>query len=223
MAKHYKLTRRFYSRPTLTVAQDLLGKFLIVMDCADRNPPFLPPCKRGMGGGFIISGMIVETEAYIGGKDLACHASRGKTERTKVMFGKPGHVYVYMIYGMYCCLNIVTEKEGFPAAVLIRAIEPKKGVEKMLRNRKLSKNAGVIHELPLLASGPGRLCQAFGIAKKLNGADLTGDKIWIEDRGIKIRKRDIIQTKRIGVDYAGKCKNYPWRFYIKGNKFVSKI
>jgi len=91
----------------------------------------------------------------------------------------------------------------------------------MIKNRKLSKKVGAIHELPLLTSGPGKLCQALGITRKLNGADLWGDKIWIEDRGIKIRKINIVQTKRVGVDYAGKCKNYPWRFYIKGNKFVS--
>jgi len=215
---HRKLNRRFYNRPTLTVAQNLLGKFLVVADCKNKNSSStsLLQCRKEK----FISGMIVETEAYIGEKDLACHASRGKTSRTEIMYGAPGHAYIYMIYGMYYCLNIVTERKGFPAAVLIRAIEPKEGVEKMIRNRKLKKTDSSV--LFKLTSGPGKLCQAFGITRKFNGEDLTGDKIWIEDRGVKIKKRNIVQTKRIGVDYAGECKNYPWRFYIKENRFVSK-
>lgn len=219
-----KLSRRFYARPTLLVAQDLLGKFLVMVDCGNNKilnykinchnkavKYRIKACHR------LISGMIVETEAYIGEEDLACHASRGRTRRTEVMFGEPGHAYIYMIYGMYYCLNVVTEKKDFPAAVLIRALEPKEGIEKMIKNRKFKKSSTLFK----LTSGPGKLCQAFGIDKSLNGADLTGNKIWIEDRGIKIKKKDIVQTKRIGVDYAGKCRNYPWRFYIKGNKFVS--
>lgn len=211
-----KLSRRFYARPTLRVAQDLLGKFLIVANYTENHKADnkLVRIKK-------LSGMIVETEAYIGENDLACHASRGKTRRTEIMFGEPGHAYVYMIYGMYYCLNIVTEKKDFPAAVLIRAVEPKEGIERMIKKRRL-KGYNPFN-LAKLTSGPGKLCQAFGITKEFNGVDLLSDQIWIEDRGIKIKKKNIVQTKRIGVDYAGKCKNYPWRFYIRGNKFVSKI
>lgn len=182
-----KLKRKFYNQDTLQVAQDLLGKFLI---------------RKYRGKKYI--GKIVETEGYCGYKDKASHASRGMTERNKVMFGKSGHVYIYMIYGMYYCLNIVTERDKYPAAVLIRAVEP-------VSNKNLKTN------------GPGKLCREFKIKKSLNGEDLLGDKIWIEDRGLKISKKDIIKAKRIGVDYAGKCKDYLWRFYIKGSKFVSKL
>ena len=125
------------------------------------------------------------------------------TERNKVMFGRAGRVYIYMIYGMYYCLNIVTEKEKYPAAVLIRAVEP-------------------ISDQDQKTDGPGKLCREFRIKKSLNGEDLLGSKIWIEDRDLKINKKNIVKARRIGVDYAGECKDYLWRFYIMGNKFVSK-
>lgn len=169
-------------------------------------------------------GKIVETEAYVGPKDLASHASRGKTPRTEVMFGPPGHAYVYLIYGLNYCFNIVTERKNYPAAVLIRAIEPIENIKLMYCHRKLSlpKSHDSKFMTSDLTNGPGKLCQAFKIDKKLNNIDLTGNVLWLEDRGVKIKPQQIVATKRIGVEYAGKYKDKPWRFYIKGNKFVSK-
>ena len=190
-----KLESVFFQRKTAVVAQDLLGKFLV----------------RKVGKG-ILSGMIVETEAYVGPHDLACHAAKGKTERTKVMFEPAGIWYVYMIYGMYHCLNIVTEAKGHPSAVLIRALEP----DFFLPSRDIA--------CYVPTNGPGKLCRALKIDKKLNctSALAHNAKLFIEDRGIKIPQNKIQKAKRIGVDYAGKWKNKPLRFYIKGNKFVSK-
>jgi len=204
-----KLPRKFYNQPTLKVAKLLLGKFLV----------------RKIGKRKVV-GKIVETEAYVGPKDLASHASRGKTPRTEVMFGPPGHAYVYLIYGLNYCFNIVTERKDYPAAVLIRAVEPIEGIDLMYQHRKSIKRKKSIFNFSFLTfnltNGPGKLCQAFKIDKKLNNADLTGNILWVEDRGIKISPKDIVATKRIGVDYAKEYKDKPWRFYIKGNKFVSK-
>ena len=158
-------------------------------------------------------GRIVESEAYIGPEDKACHASRGRTQRTEIMFGQAGHAYIYLIYGFHCMLNIVTEKEDFPSAVLIRAVEPLKGIELMRARRG-------VDELTNLASGPGKLCTAFAIDRTLNGNDLCGKILYVEDRDEPSPK--IAATPRIGVDYAGKWKHKPWRFLIKGNQFVSK-
>jgi DNA-3-methyladenine glycosylase len=193
-----KLDRSFYDRPTLKVAFDLIGKVL-VRRLNGRN----------------LAGKIVETEAYIGPSDLASHASRGKTPRTSVMFGPPGISYVYMIYGVYFCLNAVTEAEGHPAAVLIRALEPLENIRTM---RTLRYN-------PLrdtnIASGPGKLCMALSIDKKLNAVDLAARKLWIEDRSLEVGAIDA--GPRIGVDYAGEYKDKPWRFYERGNPHVSRI
>ncbi len=188
-----KLKRKFYDRPTLRVAKDLLGKYLVV-----KNGPK------------ILSGRIVETEAYIGSNDPASHAFKGMTRRNEVMFGPPGHAYIYFTYGMYHCLNLVTEKDGFPAAVLIRAIEPAEGTESMIKKRKTDK-------IKNLTSGPGKLCQALGLDRSLNGADLCNEKICIENRGEKVKK--IESSSRVGIT-AG--KNKKWRFYIHNNEFVSK-
>lgn len=188
-----KLKREFYNRPTLKVAKDLLGKYLVV--------------KKGRK---ILSGKIVETEAYIGSDDPACHAFKGMTPRNEVMFGPPGHAYIYFTYGMYHCLNLVTEKDGYPAAVLIRAVEPVQGTEFMMKKRG-TKN------LQNLTSGPGKLCQALCLDRSLSGADLCSGKIWLEDRGEKVKK--IKPASRIGVT-EGKDKK--WRFYIYNNEFVSK-
>jgi len=217
-----KLSRRFYAQPTLLVAKKLLGKYLI----------------HKIGKKKLI-GKIVETEAYLGPKDLASHASSGRTKRTELMFGPPGHAYIYLIYGMYYCFNVVTEKKDYPAAVLIRAVEPIKSltVSPLSKGREstlLSKKARGI--LPLLnkglsrakkggielTNGPGKLCRYLKIDKKLNGIDLTGNILWLEDRGAKIPPNQIVKAKRIGVDYAGKWKNKKWRFYIKNNPFVSQ-
>jgi DNA-3-methyladenine glycosylase len=190
------LTRSFYDRPTLEVARDLLGKTLVRMTPA---------------GGMALR--IVETEAYVGENDKACHASKGMTDRNRVMFGEPGHAYVYFIYGMYHCLNLVTEREGFPAAVLIRAGQPIYGLPEMVARRKTAKPIEI-------ASGPGKLCMALDIDRQLNGVDLCQKgPLYVEDG---YTPSDIVSCPRIGVDYAGEHKDLPWRFYIKGNACVSK-
>lgn len=151
----------------------------------------------------MIFGKITETEAYCGPNDLASHASRGRTKRTEIMFGKPGLIYVYMIYGMYYCFNIVTEKEDYPAAVLIRGVK----VEHSAKRLALSDM--------LILDGPGKLCRKFKIDKKLNGLDICkNSEIWIENRGEKTKLRNIKTTPRVGIDYAGKYKNKPWRFIL---------
>jgi len=191
-----KLPRSFYEQPTIDVAKQLLGKFLIHRH-ADAT----------------LVGRIVETEAYLGPHDLACHASKGRTKRTEVMFGAAGHAYVYFIYGFYNMLNLVTEAKDYPAAVLIRAVEPVHGIEHMKQQRKND----LLHNL---ASGPGKLCQAFAIDRALNGQDVCGKILYLEDRGEPTPKFDA--TPRIGVDYAGKWKDKPLRFAVRDNKFVSK-
>lgn len=191
------LPREFYSRPTLEVARDLLGKVLV------RELPEGRVALR-----------IVETEAYIGENDQACHASKGLTLRNKVMFGEPGHAYVYLIYGMYNCLNLVTERNGYPAAVLIRAGEPIEGGEIMAALRPNCKKP---HDL---ASGPGKLCSATGITRALNGADVCSKgALYVED-GPSVR--NVVACPRIGVDYAGEDALRPWRFYDKNSPCVSK-
>jgi DNA-3-methyladenine glycosylase len=181
------LRRNYFNRPTLQVAQDLLGKYLI----------------RSAEAG-LLAGRIVEVEAYVGPHDLACHASKGRTKRTEVLFGPPGLAYVYLIYGMYHCLNVVTEREGFPAAVLIRAVDYAGGA------------AGPSSGAPTLIDGPGRLCRFFHIDLQLNRWDLTkGQSLWIEDRGERIGLSDFTASPRIGVDYAGEWAAKPWRFRLK--------
>ena len=196
------LNRKFYNRSTLKVARELLGKHLVV--------------KKGRN---YVSGKIVETEAYVGKNDPASHAHQGMTPRNKVMFGDPGYAYVYLTYGMHHCLNFVTERKGFPAAVLIRAVEPTDGIQIMKRRRKIA-------DLKNLTSGPAKLCQAFGIDRTLNGADLCSDIIYVEDRGVNrtVQARGnkptkAVSTSRIGVN-EGKEKK--WRFHIENNEFVSR-
>lgn len=191
-----KLLQSFFQRSTKTVARQLIGKYLI----------------RKHEEGDIV-GRVVETEAYLGPHDLACHAAKGRTARTEVMFGPGGHAYVYFIYGFYNMLNIVTEKDGYPAAVLIRAVEPVAGIELMQAGRKSTNHRN-------LTSGPGKLCQAFGIDRSFNGVDLSDDLLYVEDRGGPHPK--IVTAARIGVDYAGKWKDEPLRYLIPGNEFVSK-
>jgi len=192
--KNKILKKSFYSQPTAEVARQLLGKFL----------------RRRVNGKLYV-GKIVETEAYLGEEDLACHASKGMTERNKTMFGPAGRAYIYFVYGMHYCLNVVTEEENNPCAVLIRALEPIKII--------LPPNKG---ELRRVLNGPAKLCREFKIDKKLNGWDLTiGEKLWIEN-GETIKPNQIKKSKRVGVDYAGIWKNRLLRFYIKNNKFVSR-
>jgi DNA-3-methyladenine glycosylase len=198
MPSSRKLPRSFYSRSTLQVAQDLIGKVLV----------------RDFEG-LLLSGKIVETEAYVGPHDLACHASKGHTPRTSIMFGPAGYAYVYMIYGFYFCLNVVTERKGYPAAVLIRGVEPLESLDFM---RKLRNNP---ERDTNIASGPGKLCRAMSIDKRLNGEDLLGRTLWIEDR--KLDSGPILSSPRVGVDYAGEYKDKPWRFFLANNPHVSKV
>ena len=195
------ISQNFYAQPTLTVARTLLGQRLV----------------REVNGQRLMA-TIVETEAYIGPADTACHASKGRTPRTEVMFGPPGRAYVYLVYGMHSMLNLVTEAEGFPAAVLIRAVEPAAGVEIMQATRHL-KNSNP----PNLTSGPGKLCQALAINRTLNNWDVTlGQTLWVEYREA-IADNLIVTGPRIGINYAEpKDRIAPWRFWIAGNGFVSK-
>lgn len=180
-----KLERAFYDRDTTTVARELLGKYLV-----------------HLSGGVERIGRIVEVEAYLGPHDLAAHSSKGKTGRTQVMFGPPGHAYVYLIYGMYCCVNVVTEREGHASAVLLRAVEPMKNVEGRTQ-------------------GPGLLCKAMDIDIRLNGHDLVSDDFYIA-AAPKAEPLEIAKRPRVGVAYAGHWARRLLRFYIRGNPFVSK-
>ena len=179
-----KLPRAFYDRDTVTVARELLGKCLV---------------HEAAGGRRV--GRIVEVEAYVGAHDKASHSSRGLTARNAPMFGPPGYAYVYLVYGMHWCMNVVTEREGHASAVLIRAVEPAKGV------------AG-------RTQGPGLLCKALGIDRRLNGRDLLSDGFYIADTGFS--RFRIVKRPRIGVDYAGAWARRHLRFYIAGNTFVSR-
>lgn len=183
-----KLKRKFYTRPTLVVAKDLLGKVLV---------------RRYQGK--LIKGRITETEAYIGKDDPACHACSGMTERNKPMFGEAGHAYIYFTYGMHYCFNVVTERKGFGSAVLIRAVEPLEGIDfiKKRRSKKIAEKD--------LTNGPAKLCQAFILDKKLNGEDLLGNKLWIEDDGFEVKKKAIKKSPRVGIR-EGLDKD--WRFYL---------
>ncbi len=190
--KIQKLNRSFYTRPTLEVAFDLIGKYLVFKNGTD-----------------LIGARLVEVEAYIGEDDPACHAAVGKTARNKVMYGPGGFIYIYFIYGMYYCLNVVTETSDFPAAVLIRAAEPVDGIEIMKQNYT---NPG--KGMP--TNGPGKLCKAFGLNREHNGLDLTGPKLYLEDRGYKPDK--IERTKRIGIK---KAVGKRWRFIETSSAYVS--
>ncbi len=190
----HSLTSSFFARPTLQVAKSLLGKYLV----------------RRIGRS-VISGKISEVEAYVGERDLACHASRGRTGRTQVMYGEPGTLYVYLVYGMYWCLNIVTERKDYPAAVLIRGVIPAQGIPAMLKRRKRGRL-----DLRGLADGPGKLCRAFGITGAMNGKRLGNSTLTIEDRGEFVPSSHITALPRVGVDYAKHCAKYPWRFLLAG-------
>jgi DNA-3-methyladenine glycosylase len=196
-------SREFFARDTLTVARELLGARLVRMRDGQR-----------------LSGIIVECEAYIGQDDTACHASRGRTRRNEVMFGPSGHAYVYFTYGMHWMLNVVTEEDGFPAAVLLRAIEPMEGVETM---RALRQAKGKVRKDRDLTSGPARLTQALVINKALNGADLVaGDELWLEP-GEALPNDSVACGPRIGIRYAAeKDRLAPWRFWVRDNPYVSR-
>lgn len=187
MSEAARLKRAFYARDTLTVARELIGTHLIYMYDGRR-----------------LAGRIVETEAYQGPEDLAAHSARGRTARTEVMFGPPGHAYVYLIYGIWDCLNVVSNAQGVPHAVLIRALEPIAGIERTW--------------------GPGLLCRAMHIDRSLNGMDLCGDTFWIErPRDWKRHALQISTATRIGVDYAGAWALKPWRFFDAASPYVSTV
>lgn len=192
-----KLKREFYDRETLTVAEELVGKLLV----------------RYYDGN-ILKCRITETEAYIGAIDKASHCYKGVTDRTKVMFGPPGYSYVYFIYGMYYCLNVVTEKEGCGSGVLIRSAEPVLNIDKLCLNRyNKHENEITKYQLKNLSNGPGKLCRALNITKKDNGLDLLGEELYIEDDGYK--EFTIEKGKRINIDYAEEARDFLWRFTIK--------
>ena len=203
-----RLPRSFYERPTLTVARDLLGRVL-----ARRTPD-----------GVLLRGRIVEAEAYVGEEDKACHARAGRTPRTDVMYGPPGFAYVYLTYGMHHMLNVVTEAEGKPAAVLLRAVEPMLGIEWMASARRNGSSAAGRNggpKLHQLASGPGKLAQAYGLDLKHNRTDLLGSELWIEE-GTPAPKRGIATSARIGCETAkAPWDLIPWRFYLADSRFVT--
>jgi DNA-3-methyladenine glycosylase len=184
------LKRAFYERPTIAVARELLGKVLV------HGPT---------------AGVIVETEAYLGGDDLASHSARGVTDRTRPIFGPAGHAYVYFIYGMYECLNLVAEPEGVAGCVLIRALEPVAGIELMRQRRPAARKPED------LASGPGKLTLAMAITRAQNDADVTRGALVVRDT-VEQRRVEIAVTPRIGIT---KCADLPLRFVMRGNRFVS--
>lgn len=192
-----KLTRDFYGRDTLAVARDLLGKYLV-----------------HMVDGVALCGRITETEAYIGAVDKACHAYGGRrTARTETLYGPPGTAYVYLIYGMYHCLNFVTEPEGTPAAVLLRAVEAAEEAEFMARNRfghGLSDMTA--YQKKHFLNGPGKVCRAMEITRAQNGLDLTGEELFLWDAGET--EGEVRVGKRVGIDYAEEAAEFPWRFWV---------
>ena len=189
------LSRDFYNRPTLTVARELIGAHLVrILD------------------GVKLVGLIVETEAYISEKDLACHAKAGHTARTAPMYGEPGHAYIYFTYGHHWMLNAVTEREGFPAAVLIRAIQPIEGIDVMMKRREGRDTFG-----------PGKLTQALGITKSENQADITGTAsgLWVEV-GQVIPNKNVTKSPRVGLNNTPEpWLSKPWRFKVKDWKINS--
>ena len=200
-----RLSRDFYAGDTVAAAQALLGKVLV----------------RRLDG-HLLAGRITETEAYVGRCDKACHAyNYRRTPRTETLFLSPGHAYVYLIYGMYHCLNFVTEPEGEPAAVLLRAVEPIAGIETIRRLRYGDKPL-TPYRMRNFLNGPGKVCQGFGLTRAQNGLDLTGDELFLcdgpEDRGLPgpaPRRERLCPGPPIGVDYAQEAKDFPWRFWLE--------
>jgi DNA-3-methyladenine glycosylase len=196
--KLHKLPREFYLRPTITVAKNLLGKYLI----------------RKYQNKLLV-GKIVEVEAYLGKNDPASHSYRGKTKRNEVMFREGGHLYVYFTYGMHFCCNVVTEEEEKGCAVLIRAVEPVENIQAMQKLRDIDTSKNLYN----LTNGPAKLCKAFALGREENGTDLCGKDIWIGELANDKSKVRISCTTRIGITDGSEHK---WRFFIKGNIWVSK-
>ena len=195
-----KLPREFYTRSNVvTVARELLGKLLVVP---------APDGKR-------VSGTIVEVEAYRGPQDRAAHSYGGRrTKRTETMYGIGGTAYVFFVYGMYYQFNVVTNAADFPHAVLIRAVEPVEGIELMRKRRRGQSDHN-------LSNGPGKLCIAMGIDRKLDAADLLGERVWLEELK-EIPRSRILSGPRIGIDYAQEWVYKRWRFWLRDNPFVSR-
>lgn len=187
-----KLDRKFYERETLDVAKELLGKYIV----------------HKVNGNTLIA-KITETEAYKENDKAAHFYNNRRTERTQVIFGRGGFSYVYLIYGMYNCFNVVTEKEGTPGAVLVRGVKPVLGIGEMLKNRKMTED-----KTKNLSNGPGKLCAAMRITREQNKLDLLGDKLFITENIDENYEYEIKCGKRINIDYAEECKDYLWRFYI---------
>ena len=196
-----KLNRDFYTKDTLGIARELLGKIFV---------------KKY--GDLTIAGKIVETEAYIGACDESAHSFNGRTNRNKVMFYKGGYLYVYLIYGIHYCLNVVTGIAGEGNAVLIRALEPLHGIELMLKNRYSVQQLNT-KKILNLTNGPAKICKSFSITTKQNGSDLLKSEISIHEELHFSGKPEIKTSQRIGIK---KSVDLPWRFYLKGNRFVSK-
>jgi DNA-3-methyladenine glycosylase len=196
-----RLGREFFGRPAVEVARDIIGKGLV------RTSP------EGT-----VSGTIVEAEAYSGVSDPASHTYGGRrTARNEVLWGPPCHAYVYPIYGVYLCLNIVCSREGDPQGVFLRAVRPTEGLELMARRRGLS----VVDERSrrMLCNGPSKLCIAFAIDRSMNGADACGDVLYLIDGEPEGR---VVAVPRVGVDYAGRAVRWPWRFLIESDPYVSR-
>lgn len=197
-----RLSREFYNRDTVEVAKDLLGKYL-VHRVEDR----------------LLMGQITETEAYIGRIDKACHAYNYlRTPRTEVLFGQPGHVYVYLIYGMHHCLNVVTEPEGEPAAVLLRGIRPVYNLPDMCRLRYGKEPEALTpYQRKNFGNGPGKLCKALAVTRSENGLDLLGDRLFLcaalPELGLPGESPEFHTGTRIGIDYAQEAVDFPWRFW----------
>lgn len=200
-----RLSRKFYEGDTVETARRLLGKYLV---------------RRF--GGTVLAGRITETEAYIGRCDKACHAYGYKrTNRTETLFAPPGHAYLYLIYGMHHCLNIVTEPEGEPAAVLIRAVEPAAG-EDTMRRLRYGEAPMTAYRQKNFSNGPGKVCMAFALTTAQNGLDMTGDELFVCDTLADIgapelppKKERLRQGVRIGIDYAEEARDFPWRFWLE--------
>jgi DNA-3-methyladenine glycosylase len=195
-----KLPRAFYLGDTVSIARALLGCVL----------------WRRLDHGELLAARIVETEAYLGANDLASHARRGlRSPRNESMYLEGGHAYVYFTYGMHWCLNVVTQEADIAEAVLLRAAEPVRGIEAMRERRPKAKKD---HEL---MNGPGKICMALDIDRRLDGASLRGDQLWLTARDIKVAEEDIAVSPRIGIDNSGDAAVWPLRFFLRGHRHVS--
>lgn len=195
-----KLERSFFTRDTFSVAEEILGKTLVHIT------------NEG-----VTSGKVVEVEAYLGAKDKAAHSYKDKgkpTKRTEIQYGEGGYAYVYLIYGMYICMNIVTNEKMVPEVLLIRALEPVSGIDLMKKRRNTA-------NIKNLCNGPGKLTQAMGITMENYGEDLCGNSLYFEDAPA-LNKKEIVTSKRINIDYAGEAKDFMWRYCIRDNPFVSR-